>query len=78
MFTDTTRTVALLTGLVTVTTVKVIVLRLTVNVTDELIGIPFGHKIKLPVSIGLLTTQPRMSGVRFASSSLVRGCHTER
>jgi hypothetical protein len=46
MFTDTTRTVALLTGLVTVTTVKVIVDRFTVNVAEELIGVPFGHKLE--------------------------------
>jgi hypothetical protein len=46
MFTDTTRPVALFAGLVTVTTVKVIVDRFTANVADELIGIPFGHKLE--------------------------------
>lgn len=45
VFTDTTGFVATVSGLVTVTTVKVIVLRLTANVAEKLIGIPFGHKI---------------------------------
>ena len=46
VFTDTTGSVALFSGLVTVTTVKVIVDRFTANVAEELIGIPFGHKLE--------------------------------
>lgn len=46
VFTDTTGSVALFSGLVTVTTVKVIVDGFTANVAEELIGIPFGHKLE--------------------------------
>jgi hypothetical protein len=51
MFTDTTGFVALFSGLDTITTVKVIVLGFTADMTEELIGVPFGHKIELPVSV---------------------------
>jgi len=45
VFTNTTRMMAHLTGLVTVTTVKVIIFRQASNMTEKLVCVPLGHRL---------------------------------
>ena len=65
--TDTTGSVLLFAGLFTVTTVKVVVLRLTANMFEELIGVPLLHGIIIPLFEDLSSRLDNHSGTEPSS-----------